>query len=69
VETDHEGVTRRNSKKQGTYGWDVRKAPNLPSLGLQLVNKIPGLCVFYMSKLEYKNIIYIHNNIKSGKRR
>jgi hypothetical protein len=25
----------------------VRIAPNLPNLGLQCVNKIPGLCVFY----------------------
>ena len=31
------------------------KGQNLPNLGLQLVNKIPGLCVFYTGYLE--NII------------
>lgn len=48
-----------NSKQQGMYGLDIdelyhtglhmmRRAQNLPNLGLQLVSKIPSFCVFSM---------------------
>lgn len=52
---DQDHVARRNSKEQGLIaGEQVRTALNLPSLGLQLVNKRPGLCVFYTGLLGLK---------------
>ena len=36
------------SNKEYMTNMHIRIAQNVPNLGLQLVNKISGLCVFYM---------------------
>lgn len=50
-----------HKNQQGTRdimaGKWVRTAPNLPNLALPLVNKIPGLCVFYPSSLVPRTLL------------
>ena len=43
-----DGPGGRASDKGLMAGVSVRIAPRLPNLGLQLVNKIPGLGIFWL---------------------
>lgn len=48
---DRNCVSRRN--KTNNQGEWVRIAPDLPNPGIWLINKISGLCIFYMALLEH----------------
>lgn len=51
---DREHMARGSSKEQGTGGWDVsQNSSEICSLGLRLVDEIPGLCVLYALQLEF----------------
>ena len=51
------GEERGQEKQQVTrdicLAYKFEWLQSLPNLGIQLLNRIPGLCVFYMGKLEY----------------